>query len=175
MKSQRRIVGLLLVGAMSAAGFVAVGLPASAANGAYRTIVNSGSQKCAGLNPFEYFNNGASVVQQTCNGQPEQNWAPVYLGGGNYQMVNQRSGMCLDVRDGVNADATQVQQWTCTNTPGMSWQVPGNFPKLTRGMVVSKIGSRCLDVRAGSLEDGAIIQIYHCTFSNNAQLWRFKV
>ena len=79
--------------------------------------------------------------------------------------------MCMDVRNGVNADWTQVQQWTCTNTPGMSWYIAGGIPTSLPERVVSKIGGRCLDVRGGAFQDGAIIQIYHCTNGNAAQAW----
>ncbi len=169
MKHHRKIAGLLVAGALSAISVVAAEAPAYAA-GAYHPIVNYGSGKCAGLSPLDYYSNGARVVQQTCNGQPEQQWAPIPLGSRYYRFVNARSGMCMDVRNGKSADRTPVQQWTCTNTPGMSWYV-ASIPAIVPTQVRSKIAGKCLDVRGGSLQDGAAIQIYRCTSNNSAQSW----
>jgi ricin-type beta-trefoil lectin protein len=167
MKKQRKISRLLVTGVLAAVSFSAV---AAAADASYHPIVNFGSGKCAGLHPSEYFNNGASVVLQTCNGQPEQQWAVDPLGNDYYRLVNGRSGKCMDVRDGVNANGTQVQQWECTDTRGMNWHV-AFMPATVPTRVQSMIGGRCLDVRNGSVQDGAIIQIYRCTDNNSAQAW----
>ncbi|MEU4213344.1 RICIN domain-containing protein [Streptomyces sp. NPDC026206] len=171
MNKRHSVAGVLLAVAVSGTAFSATGQPAQAAGPNYFAIVNYGSGKCAGLSPAEYENNGARVIQQTCNGQPEQQWAPVALGGGNYQWLNARSGKCMDVTDGRNADRTPIQQWDCTNTSGMSWNVAGAIPTPLPVRVVSKIGGRCLDVAAGSWEDGARIQTYRCTSGNTAQAW----
>jgi hypothetical protein len=82
----------------------------------------------------------------------------------------------MDVRNGVNADRTVVQQWACDlHHPSKRWQpstlVPDRFFKF-----ISEIGSRCLDVAGGSLQPGAQIQIYRCTQSNTntAQIWETR-
>ena len=82
----------------------------------------------------------------------------------------------MDVRDGINADRTVVQQWSCDiRARSMRWQlftlVPNRFFKF-----ISAIGSRCLDVAGGSLQPGARIQIYSCTQTNTntAQIWETK-
>ena len=84
------------------------------------------------------------------------------------------ANLCLDVRDGVNADRTVLQQWSCDlHAPSMRWQfstlVPDSFFKL-----ISAIGSRCLDVAGGSLEPGAQIPSFRCTQdnTNTAQIWK---
>lgn len=162
MNRARTIVGALL----AAVAFGAAGAPAYAD---YHQIRNYGSGKCAGFNWWEYYANGATMVQQECNGSLEQQWAAIPVGTGWYRFVNARSGKCTDVRDGVNADWTPVQQWACASTAGQYWytRVPVDVPV----RIVSRIGGRCLDVRGGSLQDGAVIQIFHCTPYNSAQLW----
>jgi hypothetical protein len=171
MNYRFRVSGFLLAGVLSGTAVLVTGQPAQAAVPNYFAFTNYGSGKCAGLSTADYYDNGARVIQQTCNGQPEQQWAPVGLGSGNYQWVNARSGKCMDVTDGKNADRTPIQQWNCTNTIGMSWHVYGPIPTPLPAQVVSRIGGRCLDVAGGSGQDGAAIQTYHCTSGNTAQAW----
>ncbi len=165
MKTHRRIAALLAV----AGTLIAVAATAAPAHATYRQIANYGSGMCAGIRSFEYYYNGATVVQQPCNGSPEQLWSNVPLGSGLHRFVNGRSGKCMDIRDGVNADRTVVQQWDCTNYNGMSWSA--TVPSFVPLPIKSARGGRCLDVRGGSLQDGAVIQIYRCTSNNPAQLW----
>jgi hypothetical protein len=169
MKRRRILTGLLVAGSL-----LVIGAPASAD---YYEIRNFGSGMCAGLNSWEYFDNGAPVVQLTCDRSPEQLWSAVPLSDGYYMFVNARSGKCMDVRDGKNADWTPVQQWACTNTNGMKWKtlIPAYVPRwVTSKLGVTRPGDpwehgRCLDVRSGSLEARAAIQLYHCVVDNTAQ------
>jgi hypothetical protein len=164
----------LLGGLLAAGALLAFGAPAYAD---YYDIRNFGSAMCAGLNWWEYYDNGAPVVQQFCTGSPEQRWSAVPVGDGYYMFVNARSGKCMDVRNGTDANWTPVQQWECTNTKGMKWKT--TVPAYTPQWVTTRLGvttprlehGRCLDVRGGSLEDGAAVQIYRCTSNNTAQVW----
>jgi len=171
MNTQRKLAGLLALGAMSAA--IAIGAPAYAAPAGTFPITNYGSAKCIGTQPGDVDSLGASIFQQTCTGGAAQQWTFDYVGDGYYHLVNAASHQCLDVRDGVNADWTQVQQWACTGTSSMAWKPAGPVPAYYPTQLKSKIGGRCLDVRYGSLADGAVIQIYHCTAYNTAQAWTF--
>jgi hypothetical protein len=170
----RRISSLILAGAIPAVVSMTAAVPAHA-DGGFVTLTNFGSGKCAGVNPQDnYFANGARVQQQTCNEQPEQNWLRIGVGDGYYKLVNQRSGQCMDVRNGQDANRVQVQQWTCTNTRGMKWRITRQGVNGS-DRVTSQIGGRCLDVDGGSLADGAKIQIYACTSAGNtAQSWIFN-
>jgi hypothetical protein len=167
MKNRRRVAGLLMVGAMSAAISVAAAQPAQAA-GEIVTIANFGSGMCA--EPVGDYN-GAPVVQRVCTGRAEQNWAKVNLGGGQQLLVNQRYfNKCLDVRDGKSADRTPIQQWACTNTPGMNWKFVQIFDRYNK--VVSRIGGKCLDVRDGKNADRTPIQQWACT-NTPGMNWKF--
>ena len=68
---------LAVAGTLIAAG--AISAPAHAS---YHQIANYGSGMCAGIRSFEYYYNGATVVQQPCNGSAGQLWSDVPLGGG---------------------------------------------------------------------------------------------
>ena len=168
---RHRAARLLLAGTVTALMTVVLVPSAQAASG-YFNIVNLGSGKCAEVDRYGAPSwLGALVVQRTCDGNAVQHWAPV--GQSVYLFINEFSGMCMDVRDGVNADSTPVQQWACTATPSMKWTInPNSFSGVHQ--IRSQIGGRCLDVRAGATVDGAQIQIYRCTgFGNAAQVWSF--
>ncbi|MFD4205436.1 RICIN domain-containing protein [Micromonospora tulbaghiae] len=167
----KRAAGVLAAGLLATGFGVASGPPAQAASGHY-AIVNYGSGKCLEVDRFGAPSSlGGPVVQRTCDGQAVQRWSPV--GKSTYTFVNQFSGMCVDVRNGVNADGTPLQQWACTGTSSMKWTVdPNSFAGVHQ--IKSQIGGRCMDVRGGSAADGATVQIYHCTgFGNPAQVWSF--
>lgn len=168
MKNQLMIVGILVgIGSTVIGG-------AEAAPPDPFNFVNYGSGLClepagSGL--------GEPILQQPCvNNRPAQQWGLSRATTTHYQIVNRGSGMCLDVRNGVNADRTVVQQWSCNlQHPSKRWRpstlVPDHFFKF-----ISAIGSRCLDVAGGSLQPGARIQIYRCTASNTntAQIWETR-
>jgi hypothetical protein len=136
-------------------------------------IVNSGSGLCLAPNGSGL---GEPILQQPCDpGNPAQVWG-ASRATVTHHLISNKKGVCLDVRNGVNADRTVVQQWSCDlHVPSMRWQfstlVPDRFFK-----IISAIGSRCLDVAGGSLQPGARIQIYKCTQSNTntAQIWETR-
>jgi len=71
-------------------------------------------------------------------------------------------------RNGVNADRTVVQQWSCDRlVPSMQWRFSTSVRTVSsRSFPLSGHGHGGLDVAAGSLEPGAQIQIYQCTQAN---------
>ncbi len=168
MKTPVRIIGILVVvGCTVIAG-------AAAAQPATFMIVNYGSGLCLEPNGSGL---GAPILQQPCDStRMSQRWVASPSTATQYQIANKGFPTCLDVRNGVNADRTVVQQWTCDiHARSMRWQlstlVPDRFFKF-----ISAIGSRCLDVAGGSLQPGARIQIYGCTQSNTntAQIWETR-
>jgi Ricin-type beta-trefoil lectin domain-like len=137
------------------------------------SIVNYGSGLC--LEPLGS-GWGEPILQQPCDSmRPMQRWLLSRATATRSLLVNQATGLCMDVRDGVNANRTVVQLWSCDlHTRSMRWGItltPDLYFK-----VVSEIGSRCLDVAAGSLQPGAQIQIYDCTrdVTNTAQIFALQ-
>lgn len=92
-----------------------------------------------------------------------------------YHFVNSGTGRCLDLTDGITADGTPLQQWTCNDTSDtMLWRFASDDNGKTR--IVNKRSGKCMDVRGGSAAPGTVIQNYHCasfTFGqpNLAQQW----
>jgi hypothetical protein len=166
-----RFGGLLLVGAVVAVATAVVAQPAFADNGYYQ-IVNAGSGKCAEANRFAGAGNGVVVLQATCDRDASQMWKPNITSNGRYLLENRAApGVCLDVEDGVDADRTRVQEWSCTGGLSMQWIITTD-PFGQHQLISGLNGHRCLDVAGASLQDGARIQIYHCTgFGNLAQVW----
>ena len=81
----------------------------------------------------------------------------------------------MDVRDGVNADRTVVQQWTCNiQARSMRWQPSTGLDCFFK--FISAIGIAVSGRRRVSLQPGAQIQIYRCTQANTntAQIWELR-
>jgi hypothetical protein len=171
MMNPLRSIGILIGVVSSVIG----GPVAAQAPDGFIEIVNSGSGLCLQRNGSGL---GEPIVQQHCDGSPAQRWIASDATATHYLIASPltEGNFCLDVRDGVDADRTVVQQWSCDlRVRSMRWQfstlVPDRFFKLT-----SDTGSRCLDVAGGSLEPGAQIQIFRCTRdnTNTAQIWETR-
>ncbi|KAJ7196202.1 ricin B lectin domain-containing protein, partial [Mycena pura] len=82
---------------------------------------------------------------------------------------------CLDVTDGVNADGTKLQIWTCaagnTNQQWISAGSPGTPQIVWAGK------NKCVDVTNGNVTNGNVMQIWDCdtTFSNENQDWGIAI
>jgi hypothetical protein len=186
VKNPIRSIGILVgfvstvVGGAAAAQFI----PDPEEVPGFFKIVNSGSGRCLERNGDGL---GEPILQQDCvenaldprfnNQLWVQSPATDKDGLKRFQIASRLpTNLCLDVRDGANADRTVVQQWECNlHHPSKRWEfhvlVPNTFFKLR-----SEIGRRCLDVAGGSLEPGAQIQIFRCTEdnSNTAQIWEAR-
>lgn len=165
-----------LTGTTSAASVVepvAVSQPAQAVPSSF-TIVNYGSGLCLQPSGTDL---GSPIVQMPCDSTNlAQRWFLSRATTTRYLIVNVRTNMCMDVRDGENANGTIVQRWSCNlRVPSMRWQLSTIIPDLYF-KIISEIGSKCLDVRFGSLEPGALIQIYKCTTgtTNTAQIFAIQ-
>ncbi|MEV6011927.1 RICIN domain-containing protein [Streptomyces sp. NPDC051976] len=106
--------------------------------------------------------NGATVVQKTASGGPDQLWEAVDHGDGTFSLVNINSGKCLDVQSGSVTAGAAIIQWPCTGASNQSWTVSGS-------QIVSARSSLCLDVYGGSTADDASIIQWTCKNSTNQQ------
>jgi hypothetical protein len=78
------------------------------------------------------------------------------------QVVNQSSGLCLDIAGASIRNGSNVQQWSCN---GGDWQKWSYDPQ--SGLVRSKADPRfCLD-NSGSFDDGANILLWTCNGNAN--------
>ncbi|KAF7352511.1 hypothetical protein MVEN_01216000 [Mycena venus] len=82
---------------------------------------------------------------------------------------------CLDVKDGVDADGTKLQIWTCasgnTNQQWVSAGSPGSPQIVWAGK------NKCVDVTNGNVTNGNVMQIWDCATasSNTNQNWGIAV
>jgi endonuclease/exonuclease/phosphatase family metal-dependent hydrolase len=81
---------------------------------------------------------------------------------GFVQVVNQQSGLCLDIAGATPADGANVQQWACNGGDWQKWSYDAQT-----GLVRSQADPRyCLD-NSGSFNDGANIALWTCTGNAN--------
>jgi hypothetical protein len=121
---------------------------------------------------------GAPIEQAGCNADdPYQQWYAVYWGryalpGHSglypaYAIVNATTGMCLDVTDGLSADGSPVQQWTCYGNLQQLWIQANQFDDYHQ--LRSVRSGKCLSVPYNGVE--TILIIRTCTDFNNLELW----
>jgi hypothetical protein len=108
---------------------------------------------------------GAPVTLQTCTGATSQQWS--FTGGSQGGQVQIFGSKCLDVINGVNADGTKLQIWTCSTNGNVNqiWWYTGD------NRLSWKDHGKCTDLTNGSMTDGNPIQIWTCTGGNANQVW----
>ncbi|KAF9263064.1 hypothetical protein L218DRAFT_360238 [Marasmius fiardii PR-910] len=114
---------------------------------------------------------GAHVVIHDCDTEDttKHNWDFSKIPGQNTgpQQIRIFGDKCLDVTDGVNADGTKLQIWTCTR-PGdtnQAWIALSDSTYQWAGT------NRCVDLTNGILTDGSQLQIWTCGGNNPNQKW----
>lgn len=111
--------------------------------------------------------NGANVGQWSYHGGANQQWE-LRIVNPESQWVDYRdarTGKCLDVTNGNNANGTKVQLAACNGSNAQQWKyVPSS------GKVHSKIGgNKCLDVPGGQTGNGVQVQVWDCVADHNNQ------
>jgi hypothetical protein len=128
------------------------------APGAY-TLTAGHSGKCvevAGSSTAD----GALIQQRTCNGQKNQQWNLVDVGGGIWEVKNAVSGKCVDVSGWSTANGGKVHQWTCRGQANQRWRAVE--PSAGKVQLRSVHSGKCVDVKGISTADGAAIQQWTC-------------
>jgi hypothetical protein len=64
---------------------------------------------------------GALVVQATCDGSDNQQWS-LNPSGEYYNVSPRNSGKCLGIAGGSLANGAQVIQWSCLENDNQSWK-----------------------------------------------------
>ncbi|KAJ6465714.1 ricin B lectin domain-containing protein [Mycena sanguinolenta] len=74
---------------------------------------------------------------------------------------------CIDVPNGVNADGTRLQIWTCVKgSKNQQWISRSDSTFQWSGT------NKCIDLTNGAITDGNVLQIWTCSTNNNAnQKW----
>jgi Ricin-type beta-trefoil lectin domain-like len=133
-------------------------------------LINSATDGCADLSVESPTSD--EVVQEPCTDRPTQVWLAQPLQTEPYeQLVNQHSGLCMDLAD-VVGDGTRVVQRPCSHKL-VSQQWEGVFGIVTGRplKVVNRALGLCLEVKDGSLAAGAPLQVSTCADSVDHQTW----
>ncbi|KAJ6465702.1 ricin B lectin domain-containing protein, partial [Mycena sanguinolenta] len=73
---------------------------------------------------------------------------------------------CIDVTNGVNADGTRLQIWTCaTDSTNQQWISLSDSTFQWSGT------NKCIDLTNGAITDGNVLQIWTCTTADANQQW----
>ncbi|WP_182905022.1 RICIN domain-containing protein [Microbispora sp. H13382] len=88
-------------------------------------LKNAHSLMCLDMATDGPVGNGTRVQQWTCRGTANQRWIarPVVSGNNWVKLVNQQSGLCLDVTDLNYAQNTRLQVWSCAGNWNQRWNI----------------------------------------------------
>ncbi|KIY43865.1 macrofage activating glyco protein [Fistulina hepatica ATCC 64428] len=104
---------------------------------------------------------GAAVTIEACvTGSSSQKW---FFGNSNVRIYDDK---CLDIINGVNADGTKLQIWTCA-----SGDVNQQFYYTSDHHLAWTDHGRCVDLTGGNLSAGNRPQIWTCRSDNPNQVW----
>jgi len=161
----------IIISLIAAGGFAtASGLAVPTVSQAEDTIVelqNSYSSKC--LQPMNG-SQGASIVQETCNGSLSQQWTRKVEGrsvlwglfevDSTEHFVNRSSQFCLDARGGAN-NGTPIEQWTCNSITNEAWEIGVGQTESQRYLVsrVSNSESRCISTPGTYNGDAMLLSV----------------
>ncbi len=136
-------------------------------------IVSKAGGRCLDV-AYGSSSNGAGTLVWQCWGSADQQWNFKALGNGVYEILNQHSGLSLDIFGGPGATSNGVllQQWKYIGGSNQQFRVV----KDTGGSYsIHPVSSGiCLDVQGGPTTNynGAKLQQYSCAGSDNQ---RFQI
>ncbi len=152
------------------------GLSANLPKGLY-AVVSMNSQNCIG-DGSAAMAAGDPVAQTACaqGAGAEQEWTLNPVGTATpqqYQLINNASGLCLDVQNYSTASGTKLDQWTCKGASGLNqlW----TLQSLTNGssMIVSALSHLCVDDPGSSTASGVQLDQKSCVNGAPNQSWEF--
>ena len=172
--ARRRLARVLMVVVVAAAGVLTVSGAANASSSNFKPIKSSNGA-CLDVTAEDgYYNVGARVQQYHCTGAQEQQWKPFQIpspiGGASntWEIVSQRSGLCLG-RSQARGNGEQAIQMECDGSAQVAW-VAGNAGNGAY-YLNNLYDFRVLDLSGNSSADHAKIQLWEYNQSN-AQKWR---
>ncbi len=117
--------------------------------------IRTGANLCLDVHAPEIGTNGGRVQAWACHGQQQQRWRYDRVASA----LRVASGLCLDVRAGINQNGNSVQVWSCNGQRQQQWT------PLKNG-ALRNAGGLCLDVHAADqTRNGARVQIWQCNGS----------
>jgi hypothetical protein len=139
--------------------------------------------ECLALNGSDgYYNDHTRVIQWQCTGNDDQQWETRLVGTSSfygryvYQVVNKKSGKCLEPRYNLHSNGTLIDQITCVNITGVN----GIYNAPAQAWTISYSGygqqhqlapffdtAACLDVDSGLPYNGTKVQLWDCHGGDN--------
>lgn len=91
----------------------------------YVRLINANSGLCLGVSGGSRVQK-AALVQWQCNDNPDQNWywrftGYYYSGWPVYNLINENSGMCVDVPYASKTPGTALWQYSCIGSVAQEW------------------------------------------------------
>ncbi|KAF7369740.1 hypothetical protein MVEN_00305700 [Mycena venus] len=132
------------------------------------TFGNAGIQGCMSVAENA---DGEPLIVHNCNSESltNQGWNATFYGrtSTDPEQIRVFGNKCIDVKDGVNADGTKLQIWTCTaGNKNQLWISETDDTFRWAGT------NKCIDLTDGKITDGNVLQIYTCDSKNSNQKWR---
>jgi hypothetical protein len=108
---------------------------------------------------------GAEIWTWSHTGGTNQLWTFMAMGGGEYEIVNQNSGSCVDVEGGATGNVTAVQQYFCWGGLNQQFELVAYSGNVH---IVGTQSGKCL--ASSTQEDGASVYIWDCS-SDLSEQW----
>ena len=168
MNMKRRILSILMIGAM-AATLNAVGAGVANAESAFHPIRNTYTGLCLQPQSGADF---APIVQINCDGSSQmQRWYMDKLATNHYRIVNQATGLCFNAFDGA-FNGARILQVECVPISNEEFNtgapIPGNVKLESR--VRFRDNGFCISVPGAASIEGLAVKLYTCG-STLGQQW----
>lgn len=139
--------------------------------GVFQQIRNEFSNKCI-IPKGNSLNPNAPIVQRTCENRTQHRWALFSTGNGYYWIVNQGSGLCLDLAANSEDEVTygtRAQQFTCDMAYTSEQWAPISYFGTGIYLYQNRVKNLCLDVLGRSGSNDAPLQVIECKLYETAQ------
>ncbi len=123
------------------------------------TLTEIASGKCADVSGAS-LTNGTNVIQWSCSGHTNQQWALKSVATNTFNLVNVNSGKCMDVSGGSTSAGAKVIQWSCNGGNNQKWIATSAGSGRFQFKAVHS--GQCLDVTGNSLVNGTLYEQWPC-------------
>ncbi|MGL1937108.1 MAG: RICIN domain-containing protein [Fibrobacterales bacterium] len=134
-------------------------------------MVNTNSHKCVDVSGASY-DWSANIQQWDCNNTGAQKWVFTHVGNGYYEIMNENSGLLMDVAWG--GQESNVQQWGNTNGASQRWQIE-YIDNGAYALHPQSDANECLDIDGASNDAGANVQAWECNGTAAQAFWLNKL
>ncbi|KAJ7305538.1 ricin B lectin domain-containing protein, partial [Mycena albidolilacea] len=130
-------------------------------------IYNAGIQGCIAVADNA---DGEPLTIHNCNTEnlANQDWDVAFYTRqpAGPQQIKIFGDKCIDVKDGVDADGTKLQIWSCVQgSKNQQWI------SLTDSTFQWSGTNKCIDLSDGKITDGNVLQLWTCDSNNSNQKW----